>query len=567
MAESTYWNRSSRRTFLRSSAVVGAGLTGILAGCRGTAPSTPSGASGAGSPQASALFSVPEGKRGGTITVDGNEPTTGWDLHSTAAAFTSAVAEPLHLKLIRHDYRKNFVAGSDALVGELAEKWESPDPLTYNFTLRKGLNWPDQDPMAGRAITAEDVKYTFDHALLPTSTVQTYVYDNMQSVAVIDAQTVQIKLKRANFFFPSDVDSISSIILPKGYFEWAGKDSKDATKARGGGPWILEEYQPGSVVRYKPNETYRKYFGVPYADKLHIAILASGGPKLQAFVSKATHVFQPTGGELTTAKKARGDAKTREDAFVGGSGTSMSIKTTQKPFDDVRVRRALSMAVDREGWGKVLQVPYKVESGPIAWCYTAWKVAPTDMPAEVQQWLKHDPAEAKKLLDAAGIKSSTEYLLNYYPYDPTYTPQGQLLIDSASKIGMTLKAKVYEYNNWLASAFIGSYDGLLYSPDAGLDRPSSGLADRLLKGSIKNHSDVSDDTTQNLIRDFVGAKNEAEAKEVSKKLQIRSVDQAFSVYSPAPTSPTMWDPALQNFDGQRAYNYQYNYRYTYTWLG
>ena len=44
------------------------------------------------------------------------------------------------------------------------------------------------------------------------------------------------------------------------------------------------------------------------------------------------------------------------------------------------------------------------------------------------------------------------------------------------------------------------------------------------------------------------------------------MDQAFSVYSPAPTSPTMWDPALQNFDGQRAYNYQYNYRYTYTWL-
>ena len=562
----SYW---SRRAFLRSTALTGAGAAAFLAGCRSTSPGAPASAtSSTAAPGATALYTVAEAKRGGTITVDGSEPTTGWDPHATAAAFTSAVVEPLHLKLIRHDYRRTppYANGSDALVGELAEKWENPDPLTYTFTLRKGLNWPDQEPMSGRAITAEDVKYTFDHALLPTSTVQTYVYDNLASITVIDAQTVQLKLKRPNFFFPSDVDSISSLVLPKGYFEWAGKDSQEASKARGGGPWLLEEYKPGSVVKYKPNPTYQKYFGVPYADHLNIAILAGGAPKLQSFIARGIQVYNPSGGEVDPAKKSRPDAKFKDGLFLGGAGTSMSIKTTQKPFDDVRVRRALSMAVDRDGWGKVLQVPYKAESGPIAWAYPNWKTAPSDMPADTQKWLKYDVAEAKKLVDAAGIKSSTEYLLNYYPYDPTYTPQAQLLIDSANKIGITIKGKIYEYNNWLASAFIGKYDGLLYSPDAGLDRVSSGLADRLLKGSIKNHSDVSDDETQEMLKNFVGAKTDAAAKDLAKRLQIRSVDQAFSVYSPAPSATTLWDPALQNYEGERAFNYQYNYRYTFTWL-
>lgn len=549
------------------------GAAAFIAGCRSSSSGTPApgAADTSGKPQsATSLFAVAEAKRGGTITVDGSEPTTGWDPHATSAAFTSAVVEPLHLKLIRHDYRQvpPYVTGSDALVGELAEKWENPDPLTYNFTLRKGLNWPDQEPMKGRVINADDVKYSFEHAMLPTSQVQTYVYDNLDSVTAIDAQTIRIKLKQPNFFFPSDIDSVSSLILPKGYYEWVGEDAKVATKARGGGPWILADYQPGSVIKYKPNETYRKMFGVPYADNMHIAILAGGAPKLQSFLAKGLDIFSPIAGQLDPAKKGRPDAKSREDAYVGGAGLSISIKSTQKPFDDVRVRRALSMSIDREGWGKTLQVPYKLEAGPISWAYPNWKMPPTEMPADVQQWLKHNPAEGKKLLEAAGIRSTTDYTLNYYPYDPTYQPLAQFITDSASKIGMTLKSKVFEYNNWLATAFIGMYQDLLLNPDAGIDRVSSGLVDRMSKGTTnnpKNHSNISDDETQKMLRDFWAAKSEAAAKEIAKRVQTRSVDQVFSIYGPQPASPTMWDPGLQNYEGHRSFNYQYNYRTAFMW--
>lgn len=135
--------------------------------------------------------------------------------------------------------------------------------------------------MKGRAITAQDVKYSFDACPLPEAQVQEYVYGNIASVTAVDDYTIRIKLRQPNLFFPSDVDSLNSMVVPKGIYEWAGGDMKEATKARGGGPWMLDEYKPNSVTKFKANEAYRKVFGVP-ADRLDLVIIASGPPHLQA---------------------------------------------------------------------------------------------------------------------------------------------------------------------------------------------------------------------------------------------------------------------------------------------
>ncbi len=204
MTESSYWRRTmdgarlNRRTFLRSAAVTGAGAAAFLAGCRGTTNSTPSpeGASPIAS-TATALFANPAAKKGGVLGDQAREPSTGWDIHKSIADNTIRATENTHIKLIRHDYTGNkgpWKAGNEeAIMGELAEKWESPDPLTYNFTLRQGLNWPDLDPMNGRPMKAADVAYTMKHALEPDSLVQEWVFNNIKSVTAIDEHTVQFR--------------------------------------------------------------------------------------------------------------------------------------------------------------------------------------------------------------------------------------------------------------------------------------------------------------------------------------------------------------------------------------
>ena len=574
MNDSSYWQRRfagtglNRRAFLRSAAVTGAGTAAFLAGCRGSTPTKPAAGGGGGaSGPATAIFAVPEAKRGGTITTIGGDPTTGWDPYATIGFTTGRVVEPMSIKLIRHDYRKGWKSGNEgAIIGELAEKWESPDPLTYNFTLRKGINWPNQEPMNGRAITAQDVAYSIEKAKLPTAQVQEWVFNNIKSATAIDDYTVQFKLNYPHWRWAMDLDSYNTMIQPKGMYEWAGADGiKDWTKARGGGPWLLEDYKPGSVIRYVPNEAYRKVFGVPYADRVNVAVLAGGAPSVQAFVSKQVDFFAPQAGELETVTKARPDAKVLATQYAPTSTNALFSNTKEKPWDDVRLRRAMSMAVDREGWGKTLRYEFKWESGPITWGYPSWKLAHEKMPADVSKWLKLDVAEAAKLVQAAGVSKDTVFEMHMYPYNNTYTPESQLLIESLGKIGITTKLKVYEYNNWIATAYIGKYSGLLYGPD-NLDRVTQQLADRLLANSSRNHSLIQDAETQQLLKDFAAAKGPEDAKGVVDKIQIRSVDQAFAVFRPQSVSPQVWDPAIQNYDGEASILYHGNgYRDAFYW--
>ena len=575
MNDSSYRQRTiagpalNRRTFLRSAAVTGAGAAAFLAGCRGSSPSTPA-AGGAGAGPVSAatqIFVNPAAKRGGVLGDSAREPSTGWDIHASIADNTIRATENTHIKLIRHDYtgiKVSWKAGNEeAIMGELAEKWESPDRLTYNFTLRKGLNWPNVDPMNGRPMTAQDVKYTFDHAKIPTSLVQEWVFNNIKSVTAIDDYTVQIKTNYPNWRWLGDLDSYNTGILPKGLYEWAG-GPLGPDKARNGGPWLVEEYRPNSVIVLKPNEAYRKVFGVPYVDRVNVALLETPPPRLQAFLGKSLSNYSASAGDMAAVQKGRPDAKSRLNTYAATSTSALFMNTKEKPWDDVRVRRALSMAVDREGWGKTIQTEYQIESGPITWGYPTWKLAPAKMPADVQQWLKFNPAEAKKLIDAAGVTARTVFEVNVYPYSAATTAEAQLMMDSLSKVGISTKMKVFEYNNWATTAYIGQYNGLLYGPD-NLDRVTQQFADRLLANSSRNHSLVQDEQTQKLISAFSAAKGPEDAKAPSDDIQTRSVDQAFAVYRPQGVALLFWDPALQNYDGQAALLYQDVYQKAFMW--
>ena len=573
--ESTYWTSRgmNRRGFLRSAAVTGVGAAAFLAGCKSASETTPTaGGSGASSP-ATALFRVPEGKDGGTITESFAYEPTGFDPHSSPGAGQGPMLEANGIKLIRHDYRKTppYKNGAETLImGELAEKWESPDPLTYNFTLRQGINWPDQEPMKGKPITAKDVEYTFKHAKGPDAVVQSYVFDPIDSVKAIDDKTVQFKIKSPNFLFLSSMNTYSTQILPQGMYEWTGPGAWSSDKSRGGGPWILDDYQPGSFVSYKPNPAYRKVFGVPYADKMILKILVgSSALNLQAFVGKQIYQVGATGGNINTIKTARPDAKSNLDVYAASNTNALFLNQTQKPFDDVRVRRAISMSVDRDGWGKTLQLPYKLESGPITWGFEDWKMGLDKMPAEVNQWAKYNVAEATKLVQAAGVSSSTNFQIHMYPYNESYTPEATLLINALKGIGIQSSLKVYDYNNWIANVYYSldpkAYSGMLYGPD-NLDRLPQQLADRFSKTSNRNHAFINDSTMEKLLVDFAASKGPDDAKLVANNIQQRSVDQAYATYRPQPTSPIFWDPSVQNYEGQREFLYQNSYRSAFLWL-
>lgn len=580
MNGSSYWQRKvtgpglGRRAFLHSAAVTGAGTAAFLAGCRGSAPDKPaSGTSGGATTGAgAALWAVPEAKYGGTLTSSFSYEPTGWDPQSSPGAGQGATIEAFSIKLIRHDYRRTppWHNGAETLLmGELAEKWENPDPLTYTFKLRQGINWPDQEPMKGRPITAQDVAYTFAHAKTPAAVVQSYVFDPIDKVTAIDDKTVQFKLKTPNWLFLSSMNTYSTQLLPRGIYEWTGPGAWTADNARGGGAWIIDQYRPSSFVSYKPNPAYKKVFGVPYADKLMLTIYPGGGaPVLQAFATKQIYKMSIPAGQVDVVKKARPDAKMKLDIYAATSTSALFIKTTDAPFADVRVRRAISMAVDRDGWGKTLQVPYKLESGPITWGFADYKMDLSKMPADVQGYAKYNRADAAKLVQAAGVSSSKSYTIHVYP-TATYVSDGQLMVDSLKAIGVTSSLKTYDYNNFIAEVYYTldpkTWSGMLIGPD-NLDRYQQQLSDRFSKTSNRNHSFVNDPQMEQWLSDFSAAKGAADAQPISNNIQQRSVDQAYAVYKPQGTSPIAWDPSVQNFEGETEFLYQNSFRDAFLWI-
>lgn len=588
MTEQGYWQRHaaarglSRRTFLRTSAITGVGAAALLVGCGDSSDDTPAGTAtaagttapgGTTAPTGTAepmlgVFEVPGAVRGGTMLQDARDPTVGWDPHNSISYLMGYVVEPLSIKLVRHDYREGWKRGSeDSLIGELAESWESPDPLTYNFTLREGLNWPDQEPMNGRAMTASDVAYTLNHAILPDSIVQTYVFDAVAGATAIDDRTVQVKLNYPYWLFPNLMDSYNSMILPDGIYDWAGPDGmKNADNSRGGGPWLLDRFEPGSRVLYKPNPSYQEFFGIPYADELSIKIQKGSGPIMQSFLAKQIHKMTIAGGQLANVQENRPDAMFNIDVYAPTSTNAIFMNTLLAPFDDVRVRRAMSMAIDRKGWGDTMGFEYKLESGPITHGYPDWKKTVEQMPADVSQWVAFNPAEATKLLAAAGVSGDTAFDMHMYPYNESYTPEAQLLIDQLNDVGMTLELRILEYNNWISTVYYGEYEGTMYGPD-NLDRIPQQLSTRLLASGNRNHSHVTDPEVQQWLLDFNGAAGAEDAKVIANKLQEKSMDQAYAVYRPQAQSPQAWDPALQNWNGEVSIYYaDAGYRPAYLWL-
>ena len=128
---------------------------------------------------------------------------------------------------------------------------------------------------------------------------------------------------------------------------------------------------------------------------------------------------------------------------------------------------------------------------------------------------------------------------------------------------------LFRSNNWIANVYYTlnpkAYSGMLYGPD-NLDRVQQQLSDRFSKTSNRNHSFVSDQQMQQWLKDFNAAKNQDEAKKVANNIQQRSVDQAWAVYRPQPTSPLAWDPSIQNYEGQGEFLYQNSFRNAFLWI-
>ena len=326
-----------------------------------------------------------------------------------------------------YDWSGPPVFPMSAMRGALAESWEiSPDLLTYTFNIRQGVQFHDKAPVNGREMTAKDVEYSF-HRMLgnkltgtefsetePSPHIGTWKARQVESVTATDKWTVVLKLKQPDPMALRDsIDTTVFYMIPREVIDTYG-DMKDWRNAVGTGPFEMAEYVEGSSITYTKHPNYWSFDEkfpdnrLPYVDEMRFVFMTETATKIAALRTAKVDIQ----GSLTYALKNKDDMerlqRTNPDIVItehpNRSDYGIGMNTQKAPFDDIRVRQAMQMALDREtlhntyfkGWGS--WTPHSLLANDMPVVGTAFE----EWPEELKKLYDYDPAEAERLLDEAG---------------------------------------------------------------------------------------------------------------------------------------------------------------------
>lgn len=274
---------------------------------------------------------------GASLFTDSIAPTTG-------AYITLSLCYQTWEPLVTRDH-------DDKIVPLLAERWEALSPTHWRFFLRKGVKWHDGSPF-----TAADVKFTIDYVIDPKQ-----VYARKTRIAgttgatIVDDMTVDIMTASPA---PLLLRGLADIpIESKAHTEKVGQ-AEAHKKPMGTGPWKYVEWVAGDRYDLAANEAY--WGGPPLMKKLRIRAIPEGATRVASLVAGETDIIEEIPVDLLPSVERRRNLKI--DSVESSVSLVHTFDTRKPPFNDVRVRRALDMAIDKPalvkqmlgGYGSVL---------------------------------------------------------------------------------------------------------------------------------------------------------------------------------------------------------------------
>ncbi len=460
-------------------------------------------------------------KRGGVLrhVVEG-EPTT-FDCHAAATSFALQVLAPHYSTLLRYD-PNDF----SKIIGDLADSWTaSPDRLTYTFKLKPGVKFHD-----GSELTSADIKATFDRLRDPppgVTSARKGQYESIEAIETPSADAVVFKLKRVNpaalYMFANPWNCVYS----------AAKLASDQkfydTNVMGTGPFVFEEYVKGSHWSAKRFDNYFQK-GKPYLDGIR-GFFINGPGVVNALAGGQVDalLFQVAPPDLARLKSLRGEAVVfHTNSFNITNFLTVNVK--KPPFSDPRVRKALSLAIDR--WGGIpslsklatLEFPtvYVPPASPVAYSKEEMEKLPGySLDIDKQR------EEAKKLLAEAGVPKLKLTLLNRNVRLP-WQPLGIYIMDQWRQIGIEVDQISAETPPYFAALTSGNYDVAIdFNNTVSVD-PNEVLV-KFIPGSPNNYSGADDKVLVELFNKQAEITDPVERKKIVREFLERLVEQGYSI--------------------------------------
>jgi peptide/nickel transport system substrate-binding protein len=339
-------------------------------------------------------------KYGGTLKTAWPIAVPHFDMHQRAQSYSGMTNFYNNLMYF------NAEDGFKSFIPDLAASWSlSADGKSYTFLLREGVKWHD-----GKPFTSADVEATYNRILNPPDNISvelmTSTFEPLESVEAPDDLTIVMRLKRPTPWFielvGADPNFGPAVIYPKHVLDANNQDLRGVL-ATGTGPFMSKEHKPGELWIWEPNPNYWNP-ALPFIDQVKQFHIKAGSDRGTAVLTGRADIAW-NGSVGTWA-----EAASQPNKFIVGNPPNLGISglwlnNEKKPFNDVRVRRALFLALDKHKWVEIISsvgIPYYVGR----WQHRSSPYAqPPGEYGDIPGWRKPtagDLAEAKALMVEAG---------------------------------------------------------------------------------------------------------------------------------------------------------------------
>jgi ABC-type transport system substrate-binding protein len=530
-----YRRQAKRRGFLIGGAGVGGSL--FLAACSGgknnsstapaavattvaaaASPATGATTAAASSPAAQATQTTGSIKKGGAWRISSTSDPPSIDPYASAGAFAKS--------LTTYGYSRLFMVESLApdklgrvpikIVPDAAESaTPSSDGLTWTVALKGNVKF---HPPINRTMTAEDVVFSWRRftGKLPggkpaPNSEHLSMIDDVQAA---DERTVRFMLNRPYGAFLTELaDTTLMVIMPKE----TGTAFDPAKAIVGSGPWIFDRYQPGSIIAFKRNPAW--HFGPdrPYFDTLDLNIIKDINVIQNQFLAGNLDAAGIQGLNIGDTKKRIAGVQIRQrdtSGLISCIGLAhVSEPRANAPWTDVRVRRALSMALDRDAildsvwqFDKIQQGGFDIPrrfSGILPPSLGDFFLDP-QKDTQVSPFFKYDPKAAKDLLSQAGVGSGFTVDFLYSPaYGAQQNSEGEVIAKYWSDIGVKTNLQAVDYvSKWIPQVQAGNYEGISLLGQAGVLDPNENLRSLFAKDSAINFGKVNDPKCDDFLKQY-----------------------------------------------------------------
>lgn len=508
-------------------------------------------------------------KYGGTLNFASSSAgvaTLSWDLADWQATLQTRDTGQFYEQLFSVDLSKSKSRGgkypftisgwqpTDAMRGELAESWSWPTPLTLEVKLRQGVKFPaKKGVMAERELVAEDIVYNFNRMNTSPKRTQGY-YDHVDKVEATGKHTVLFTFNKyiADWDYRFGNGFFSGIVPKEVVVAGAG----NWKNVNGTGPFMLTNVAQGNALTFSKNPVYwdklsvaGKSYQLPFIDRVVHRVIKDDSTQQSALRTGKIDILSSISWEAAKELK-KSTPQLQWNRWLTTSAPRVALRVDTKPFNDVRVRRALNMAVNKQ---EIVDKFYGGEATlftfPMHPEYVGYHRPLNEQPASVQELFKYDPAKAKKLLAEAGYPNGFAFKMQICSCNVESMELMPLVAAYLEGVGVKMEITPMEYGAHLSAmtSHTNAAGYLTSIPDV---NPTTSLRINFGKDQVYNAPMMNDAKFDARVAEANGERDEAKRQQMLRELTTQVLDQAPAIWMPAPYRYTAWWPWVKNYGGE-----------------